>query len=40
MPPYTTYYNEAETRYQLIDPILRDKGYREWRINPAHYLWV
>ncbi|HZS03760.1 MAG TPA: hypothetical protein VFD58_02715 [Blastocatellia bacterium] len=26
-------YNEAETRYQLIDPILRDKGYREWRIR-------
>jgi type I restriction enzyme R subunit len=20
--------NEAETRYELIDPILRDKGYR------------
>jgi type I restriction enzyme, R subunit len=26
-------YNEAETRYQLIDPILRSKGYREWRIK-------
>ena len=20
-------YNEAETRYYLIDPVLRDKGY-------------
>ena len=20
--------NEAETRYELIDPVLRDKGYR------------
>ncbi|MCG3163605.1 MAG: hypothetical protein JMDDDDMK_05044 [Acidobacteria bacterium] len=26
-------YNEAETRYQLIDPVLRSKGYREWRIK-------
>ena len=26
-------YNEAETRYQLIDPVLREKGYREWRIK-------
>jgi len=26
-------YNEAETRYHLIDPILRDKGYLEWRIK-------
>ena len=26
-------YNEAETRYELIDPILRAKGYREWRIK-------
>ena len=25
--------NEAETRYHLIDPILRDKGYLEWRIK-------
>lgn len=22
-------YNEAETRYHLIDPILRDKGYND-----------
>ena len=28
-------YNEAETRYQLIDPILREKGYKEWRNNHA-----
>lgn len=26
-------YNEAETRYELIDPVLRDKGYRHWRIK-------
>lgn len=26
-------YNEAETRYELIDPVLRAKGYREWRIK-------
>lgn len=26
-------YNEAETRYHLIDPILRGKGYLEWRIK-------
>src|SRR6266545_720552 len=26
-------YNEAETRYHLIDPVLRDKGYLEWRIK-------
>lgn len=26
-------YNEAETRYELIDPILREKGYRQWRIK-------
>ena len=26
-------YNEAETRYELIDPILREKGYRHWRIK-------
>lgn len=26
-------YNEAETRYHIIDPILRDKGYLEWRIK-------
>lgn len=26
-------YNEAETRYHLIDPVLRDKGYRDWRIK-------
>ena len=26
-------YNEAETRYHLIDPILRNKGYLEWRIK-------
>lgn len=27
-------YNEAETKFHLIDPILRDKkGYREWRIK-------
>lgn len=26
-------YNEAETRYELIDPILRAKGYCEWRIK-------
>ena len=26
-------YNEAETRYELIDPILRAKGYREWRVK-------
>jgi type I restriction enzyme R subunit len=26
-------YNEAETRYHLIDPILRDKGYLEWRVK-------
>ena len=24
-------YNEAETRYEPIDPGLRAKGYREWR---------
>ena len=31
--------NEAETRYELIDPILRDKGYRHPCIKletPAH----
>lgn len=26
-------YNEAETRYELIDPILREKGYRQWRVK-------
>jgi type I restriction enzyme R subunit len=26
-------YNEAETRYELIDPVLRDKGYRQWRVK-------
>lgn len=26
-------YNEAETRYELIDPILRAKGYRQWRVK-------
>ncbi|OGB27762.1 MAG: restriction endonuclease subunit R [Burkholderiales bacterium RIFCSPLOWO2_02_FULL_57_36] len=26
-------YNEAETRYELIDPVLREKGYRQWRIK-------
>lgn len=26
-------YNEAETRYELIDPVLREKGYRQWRIR-------
>ncbi|MFN7724393.1 MAG: DEAD/DEAH box helicase family protein, partial [Rubrivivax sp.] len=26
-------YNEAETRYELIDPILREKGYRQWRVR-------
>lgn len=26
-------YNEAETRYELIDPVLREKGYREWRVK-------
>lgn len=27
-------YNEADTRFHLIDPILREKkGYREWRIT-------
>jgi len=26
-------YNEAETRYELIDPTLRGKGYRQWRIK-------
>ena len=28
MPTPTIYKNEAETRYELIDPVLRDKGYR------------
>jgi hypothetical protein len=22
-------YNEAETRFELIDPVLREKGYRQ-----------
>lgn len=26
-------YNEAETRFQLIDPVLRAKGYRQWRVR-------
>lgn len=26
-------YNEAETRYELIGPILREKGYRQWRVK-------
>ena len=27
-------YNEAETRYYLIDPVLRSKGYDEhWRLR-------
>jgi hypothetical protein len=26
-------YNEAETRYEHIDLVLRDKGYRHWRIK-------
>lgn len=26
-------YNEAETRYELIDPVLRAKGYRHWRVK-------
>ena len=27
-------YNEAETRFWLIDPILRDKGYNEhWKLR-------
>jgi type I restriction enzyme R subunit len=26
-------YNEAETRFELIDPVLREKGYRQWRIR-------
>lgn len=26
-------YNEAETRYEPIDPILREKGYRQWRVK-------
>ena len=26
-------YNEAETRYELIDTILREKGYRQWRVK-------
>ena len=25
--------NEAQTRYELIDPVLRAQGYREWRIK-------
>ena len=25
--------NKAETRWELIDPVLRAKGYREWRIK-------
>ena len=25
--------NEAETRYELIDPVLREKGYRHWRVK-------
>ncbi len=24
-------YNEAETRYYLIDPILREKGYNDYQ---------
>lgn len=26
-------YNEAETRYELIDPVLREKGYLQWRVK-------
>ncbi len=26
-------YNEAETRFELIDPVLRAKGYRQWRVR-------
>lgn len=26
-------YNEAETHFELIDPVLRAKGYRQWRIK-------
>ena len=25
--------NEAQTRYELIDPVLRAQGYREWCIK-------
>ena len=29
-------YNEAETRFYLIDPVLRDKGYEPGRT--LHYM--